>query len=155
MPSFLTPAQKDSLATIISYIADTWERPIVIYKEAAQIVVSTDPNYNRFEANVQNDLNPVRVPQKFTVNARIWYQKHQEAPYIYPYVGGAQDVNQMKDTTTDGQVRIKLRVADYDSIFNDVKLVEFDGYKFTVDSVERPHGLFNKEYVTFWLKRAI
>jgi len=155
MPSFLTTAQKEALATVISYIADTWERPIVIYKEAGQLIISSNENYNRFEAAIQNNSEPERVPQRFDVMARIWYQKQQDYPYAYPYVGGAKDETQLKDNVPDGRVRIKLKVAAYDQIFLDVKQVEFDGYKFTLDSVERPHGLFNKEYVTLWLNRAI
>ena len=155
MPSLLTQSQKDSLATVISYIADTWERPIVIYKEAALVIISTDPNFNRFQQNIQDNDAPDRIPQRFEVPARIWYQKQQGFPYLFPYVGGALDETQMKNNIPNGEVRIKLKVADYDRFFLDIKQVEFDGYKFTLDSTERPHGLFNKEYVTFWLKRAI
>jgi hypothetical protein len=155
MPSLLSDAEKQSLSLELENLAQTFERDIVVYKDPEKIIISTDINYNRFQANDMNieGQNPTNSPQRFVIKARIWYEKQQAAPYLNPYVGGNLDEAQLKIKNTEGKVRIKVNPEGY-SVLADAKLVEFDGFMFGVESLERPHGLFNVQYYTFWLKRT-
>jgi hypothetical protein len=153
--SLLSDAEKAALSAEIVKVAETFERDIVIYKEAQKIIVSTDPNWNPFQ---QNDLNlipqnPENQAQRYDMRARIWYERQQPSPYFEPYVGGNLDESQLKLKNLEGRVRIKVGPSGW-AIMGGAKSVEFDGSIFDVESTSRPHGLFDSQYYTFWLKKT-
>lgn len=155
MPSLLSDAEKQVFSLEMDNLAQTFERDILVFKTPEIVVVSTNLNYNRFQAQDSNlvNQNPENIPVKHIVKARIWYEKQQNAPFLNPYVGGNLDEAQLKLKNEEGRVRVKVNQAGYDLLF-DAKKVEFDGLTYKVDSLERPHGLFNVWYYTFWLKRS-
>lgn len=150
MSSLLSQAEKDALSAVIVNVAETFERPITIYKEAQQTVISSDPNYNRFNAADQNAGNTV-IPIRYSFPARILYGKKSSNPYMEPYLSKVDGKGQLKIRTPDEFVRIKIGPSG-NAIMADSKRIEFDGTLFEVDSVVRPHGLFDVQYYTYYLK---
>jgi hypothetical protein len=153
--SLLSDAEKAEFSAEIVKVAETFERDIVIYKEAQKIIVSTDVNWNPFQ---QNDLNlipqnPENQAQVYNMRARIWYERQQPNPYLEPYVGGNLDEAQLKLKNPEGKVRIKIGPSGW-AIMGGAKLIQFDGFMFDVESSPRAHGLFDNQYYTFWLKRT-
>jgi hypothetical protein len=149
----LTQAQKNELSLQIDNIADTFKREIVVYKSPNKIIVSSDPNYNPFDSNNQNIFNPENEWVQSKFYARILYRNYQDGPYMTPYVGGTLDEAQAKLRSAEGIVRIKIHKNDYENFIKEAKKIEFDGFMFLVETLERPHGLFNTQYYTYYLKR--
>lgn len=154
MPSFISTGEKAALQAVMRSQAETWEEDIVVFKEPEKLIISTDPNYNPFQRNDQNIFNPTNEPSGYVIKARILYQNRQEAPFSLPYVGGNLDTAQLKDRAAEGIVRIKVNASGY-AIMQEAKKVLFDNFMFTVETLERPHGLFNREYYTYFLKRDV
>lgn len=155
MSSLLSEAEKAALESEIVKVAETFERDILVFKEPTKIVISTNLNYNRFDANNQNiiDQNPQNSTQSTVIKARILYNKEQPYPFMNPYVGGSNDEAQLKLNESLGKVRIKVGPSGY-AVLQEAKKIEFDGLAFDVDSIVRPHGLFNNQYYTYNLKRT-
>ena len=154
MSSFLTDAEKALLAAELVPLAETFERDIVIYSEAEKTIISTDANYNRFQSNDLglNSQNPTNTPVRNVVRARIMYEKRQPNGYLEAY-GYGKDVNQTKLNNLEGLVRIKVGTAG-NALIAGSKLIEFDGAMFQIDGSTRPHGLFDNQYYTFYLKKT-
>lgn len=152
--SFISEADKASLHSVMKGLAETWEQDIVVYQMPEKTIISQDPNFNIFQANSQNMFNPENEPIRYVLKARILYQKDQQYPFFDPYVGGQLDVAQLKQRSAEGITRIKVNESGY-NILKGTKVVELDGFQFTIDTLERPHGLFNRDYFTFHLKRSI
>lgn len=154
--SFFSDNEKRSLASELDGIAKTWEHPILISLEAEKTIILTNDNFNRFQANELNliEQNPVNSPNIYTGMARILYEKRQPVNYITPYVGGNRDDTQLKIENQDGKVRIKINPSG-GQFLQKSKLIQLDGISFKLDSVQRPHGLFDVDYWTFYLKREM
>lgn len=155
MASLLSDAEKAALEAEMVNVADTWERDILVFVSPEKLIVSSNPNFNRFQQNSQNlqNQNPGNVPQSYIIKARVLYNKEQMYPYMNPYVGGSNDEAQLKQRVEEGKVRIKVGPSGY-AIMGDAKKIEFDGLAFDCDTVVRPHGLFNSQYYTYNLKRV-
>jgi hypothetical protein len=152
--SLISAADKASLHSVMKSLAETWEQDIVVYLMPEKTVISQDPNFNIFQANSQNIFNPENDPIKYTVKARILYNKDQAYPLTSPYVGGELDTAQLKLNVSESLTRIKVNESGY-NVLKDSKVIELDGFQFTIDKLERPHGLFNRDYFTFYLKRSL
>jgi len=148
MASLLSTTDKAALVSAYENLVDTFKRPIVVYHEAEKTVVISDPNYNRLRKFSQNTRNPDNTPVSRTINARIYYASKQGSPFN---TFGQSPQNKAK--IDDGMVRIKIHADDFE-FMSKAKKIELDGNLFDVDSVERPHGLFDTEYYTYWLKRS-
>ena len=145
MASFFTAAEKDYLSSFIDDIHDTWKREIVVYQEAEKTILSTDPNFNPiFRRNITNVEVEV---SKSTIEARIYYGRNQE-------VAGINENGldfQTKLGVPIGWVRLKVDPDGYE-VLKDAKRIEFDGKVFKPLSSNRPHGLFDVRYYTFYLQ---
>jgi len=147
MASLLTTAQKAALQSAFDDIHDTFARDIYIFKEAQNISISTNPNYNPiYDKNSSLSQTFTKQVQKQSFSARIMYNTDRAEPYL-----SAPDIDsQLKLRVPDGTVRIKLDKDGYDYI-KEAKRIEFDGRRFTIESDVRPHGLFEPTYYTFFL----
>lgn len=150
MSSLISDSQKASLVADFSSLVDTFVRPLIAYKEAQKIVISTDPNFNRLNRFDQNQTKIQNAPVYQTINARIYYNKNIDNPY--GDINGKTPSSQLKLRMPDGAVRIKVDAAGF-AYIGQTKRIELDGNLFEVASVERPHGLFGVEYYTYWLTR--
>lgn len=151
MASLFTDDEKASFGALIVDVADTFERNIIVYKSPAKTIVFTAQGYSRFTANDQNNqFNAENTYQQFIIPARVLYAKQLKDELLTPYVGGALDEAQLKLLSPVGSVRIKVGLSGYE-VMKEVKELEFDGFRFTISSPERPHGLFTTQYYTFYL----
>lgn len=156
MYGLLDGFEKQDLICQFNEFTETYTVPILVWREAQKLVIATNPNFNRFQQNDQNDLgNPVNVPQQFTVQARIYYAENQGAPFqrFVGAGGGGSEESQIKIRDPDGMVRIKVDFSGY-QILNGAKQVEINGLLFNPDSTERVFGLFGSgEYYSFQYSR--
>lgn len=147
MASLISASQKASLQSQFFAMHDTFARPIVAFKSATHVTVSTNPNYNPFfNGAPANDVENVYI-QSGVFNARIKYNAEQELNLV---IGGATD--QVNLNKADGVVRIKVDVTGA-AYFQDVERAEFDGDLFELFTDKRPHGLFTPDFFTFFLKK--
>lgn len=153
--SFFTNQDKFFLSSELDKVAKSFERPITISLEAKKAIISTNPNFNRFQANDQNLIsqNPENVPTLYTVMARVLYEKQQPVNYSQPYVGGSKSDAQAKLVNQEGRVRIKMDMSGA-ALLKDARLVELDGTPYNIDSSNRLHGLFTGDYCTIYLMKS-
>ena len=145
--SLIGDAAKKKLASHFNDLHDTFARDIVVYKEAQKVVISTDPNYNYIYNNTGGATSVQNIPQKQTFKARILYDDNRDTEYF----GEFGSSTKIKRVDSASRVRIKLKKDDYLYI-KDAKRIEFDERMFLVDSDPRPHGLFEVDFYTLYLK---
>jgi hypothetical protein len=149
MASFFIDAEKAEMSELIVNVAETFERDIIVYKSPEKMIIYSEVEFDRFSANDQNNLNnPLNSFQKFVIKARVLYSKQMKDELLKPY--GNSDDAQIKVPFPDASVRIKVNPAGYE-IMKEAREIEFDNFRFSVSSPERPHGLFTTQYYTFYL----
>lgn len=133
-------------------IHDTFSRPIYIYRQAENIIISTSASNNSLWNNAPFNDQVQNVAVSGVFNARVLYNKQEPLGMFEPFgirkLGGDQ-VNLRKE---EGQVRIKLDSTGASYLF-DAKKVTFDGEIFTIRTSQRPHGLFTPHFYDFWLQK--
>lgn len=151
MSSYLTPAEKLSLGNEFYNLADTWGRPVRMFKTAQQIVVATNPDNNIFFPGAPFADQVQNIIVSGCYNARIQYNPKQDLSFLATNSRGSDDQETFK--ATDGIVRLKL---DYSgaAYLQGAERVTFDESEFEVFTDPRPHGLFNPIFKTFYLKRV-
>jgi hypothetical protein len=150
MSSFISDSDKRSLGNVFYSIHDTFARPVSIFRTAQQIVIVPNASHNYlFEAAPFNDITePGLVSGVF--NARIRYPSTQkQEQFQVSYQGKDQQVNIQKE---DGSVRIIVDVTGRNFLF-DAKRVRFDNAIWSVESSDRPEGLFSPDFYGFMLTK--
>ena len=148
---FLSDAQKDSLGCQFFNTHLTFGRPITIWRNAEQIVLSSNPSNNYlFENAPFNDVTqPVLVSGTFL--ARIKYPaKEPSNQYSASTTPGKAD--QVGLQHEDGTVRITVDATGSAYLF-DAKKVTFDDEIFSINSSDRPHGLFAPKFYDYVLRK--
>jgi hypothetical protein len=153
MSSLFTDQEKTNLASLISDIADTWDRDIIVYKSPSEVVAfSNEESFNRFSKNNFNLLtNPQNNFLRYVIKGRILYDPKLKDAFLTPYSSAGTDDSQLKLKNVDGIVRVKIRKEFYE-IFSDAKQFDLDGFRFNIEGLGRPHGLFDVDYYTFYLR---
>lgn len=151
--SLLSSSEKEQLNAIISDVHATFARPITVYKEASQVVIVTDPNFNPIYDTAGQTTSIVNTPVYHTFNVRIQYNHDITKDYWSEATSNVDFNAQLKIPLVVGMVRIKMEAADYDYI-KDAKRFDIDGRRFTLNSSFRGHGLFDNQYYTILLKPA-
>ena len=83
MASLLTAAEKAALQSAFDDLHDTFARDIYIFKEAKNVVMSTNPNYNPiYNQNSSLSQTVTKEVQKKTFRARIMYDTDRLEPYV-------------------------------------------------------------------------
>ena len=149
MAEFLSPSDRQTIASNLLDLHDTFGRDIVVYKEAKKVIISTDPSYNHLYGNSGPTTPSVQnIPVRKVFKARIKYDTDRSLEYF-----GETDT-QVKVSRVDpnSMVRIKLKAEDYEYI-KEAKRIELDGRMFHVESDSRAHGLFDViQFHTLFLK---
>lgn len=149
MPSLFSDAEKAQMSALLVDVAETWERDIVVYKSPEMLVIFSDANYDRFSGGDQNNLNnPPNTFVRHVIKARVLYSDKMKDQLLQPYPGSTDA--QLKVPFPDATVRIKVGPAGYE-VMKEAREIEFDNFRFSVNSPERPHGLFSTQYYTFYL----
>lgn len=146
----ISDAEKAVYTSAIQDIHLAFCRPIVAFKTAEKVVISTNPdvNYNDFYQTSNDDAEEFTyVPVSGTFQARILYDKALEHFFATPR--GSQDES-VRMNLDGGLVRLKVEQDAWDFL-KDAINVNFDGYNFERFRTERPHGLFTPQYYTIYL----
>lgn len=145
--SLLTSTEKAALAAVFDDIHETFAREITVYKEASTVVIITDPNYNPLYKTAGQTTSIINTPVYKTFKARIQYQDDVGKKYW-----SEQGLNsQIKLEAVVGTVRLKIDQDAYDYV-KDARRFDVDGKRYVLNSTFRPHGLFDIQYYTLYLK---
>ena len=145
--SLISDSEKQQLNAVIDDIHETFAREITVFKEASQIVIITDPNFNPLYNTAGQTTSIVNTPVSGTFKARIKYEDDIGKKY---WSEGGLD-SQIKLEVVVGTVRLKIDAAAYDFI-KDGRRFDVDGKRYVLNSTFRPHGLFDNQYYTLYLK---
>lgn len=149
--SYLTTAQKDSYNNEFNNIHATFGRPITIYKTALETVLVTNEANNYLFQNAPDNSLTSTVIQSGVYLARIlWGKKEPLTPFNTVQRDNASDQNMIR--LSEGEARIKLDPTGA-AFLAGCERVQFDKAILDVVSDPRPHGLFDPNFVTYYLKR--
>ena len=145
--NLISASERVALNATMEDIHDTFAREITFFKEASQIVIITDPNFNPLYNTAGQTTSYVNTPVYKTFKVRIQYNDDIGKKY-WSESGLA---SQIKLEAVVGSVRIKIRAEDYEYI-KDGRRFDVDGKRFVLNSTFRPHGLFDNQFYTMYLK---
>jgi hypothetical protein len=145
--SLLSDSEKTALDLVIEDVHETFARTITVFKEASEVVIITDPNFNPLYNTAGQMTSIVNTAVYKQFKARIYYNNDIKKEYW-----NESSVNtQIKLQTVVGTVRIKIKAEDYEYI-KDGRRFDLDGRRFVLNSSFRGHGLFDSQYYTLYLK---
>lgn len=144
--SLLTTDQKNSLNNVFNDIHQTFGRPITIYQSATETVLVTNPDNNFLYQQAPMNSLTSSVINSGVYTARILWGKKED---LVPFAGGGLAQNQIR--LQEGHARIKLDPTGAAYIAGAERIV-FDSYTMMVDTSPRPHGLFDPNFRTLYLK---
>ncbi len=145
--SLLSASEKEQLNQVIDDVHETFARTITVYKEASEVVIITDPNFNPLYNTAGQTTSIINTPIYKQFKARIHYNDDIGKKYW-----SEGEVNtQIKLQAVVGTVRLKIAAEDYDYI-KDARRFDLDGKRFVLNSAFRGHGLFDNQYYTIYLK---
>jgi hypothetical protein len=144
----LSDTEKNDLQIALNDIHDTWKRSATFYKKPEEVIISTNNDHNFLFDDAPDNTTIQLIQQSGVFDVRIFYQKRQT---IRPFADGTS--NELKLDIYEGEVRLKVGASGH-AFLQDTERVVFDGYNFTIADSERPHGLFNNEFYTYYLKRV-
>jgi hypothetical protein len=145
--SLLSDSEKTALDLVMEDVHETFARTITVFKEASEVVIITDPNFNPLYNTAGQMTSIVNTAVYKQFKARIYYNNDIGKEYW-----SESSVNtQIKLQTVVGTVRIKIKAEDFDYI-KDGRRFDLDGRRFVLNSSFRGHGLFDSQYYTLYLK---
>jgi hypothetical protein len=151
--SILSDAEWAAIAADLKSVADTFARPLKVYKEATHTVIVSDPNYNPFAPSNPGSADIQVTPNETVINGRITYDKLQDQAFVTPHGQSAAQGAQIKvKDQTSRAVRVKVDEAGY-LVLKDAKRVDIDGELFFPASNPRKHGVPGAWYYTFYFTR--
>jgi hypothetical protein len=145
--NLISASQRVALNAVMEDIHETFAREITVFKEASQIVIITDPSFNPLYNTAGQTTSYVNTPVYKTFKVRIQYNDDIGKKY-WSESGLA---SQIKLEAVVGSVRIKIKAEDYEYI-KDGRRFDLDGKRFVLNSTFKPHGLFDNQFYTLYLK---
>lgn len=154
MSSYLSNAIITGYSGILKNHHDTFARPILVYKNGNQTILSTtDPNAFNFAYPIEEQVNITYQPISGRFMARVYYPNKQETNFV--------STNSISETAPSinflnpkGLVRLKVeRTGDGFIYLKDAKEAIIDGYTCVVYLDDRPHSLFEPQFATFYFQR--
>ena len=138
----LSTAEKTAFDSAMQDLFATFARPFLMYVAAQKATISTSLTYSRFGQHDQNAEvtaeNTANTPIVYTLTGCILYGNKQ--PWEYVPFGERREAQQDKIRESMGTVRIKVDASGH-GLLAQAKLVNLDGFDFTMVSNARPHGL--------------
>ena len=147
--SFLSDEEKADLDSVMTQVHATWVKTIYAHKDGELVVVSHDPNYSSMYGSpqVSEEAGSTITPRKVSFQGRILF-----ADKMHLRVMDVGDEGALKVRSVDGEVRIKVDAIGK-AILEDAKKVEIEGLLYQFDTGPRPHGLFDHQFWTYYLRR--
>jgi len=152
MADLFTQAEKLQFSDYFNDLHDTFARPIFMFKQRDELVVTDNPNHSYVWDDAPNNTQTISTLVSGTFNARILYSNKQNKEFLSTRQrNGGED--QIGAETFGGDVRLKLDMTGA-AFIGDAQRVKFDDSLFEISTEARPHGLFEPKWKTFYLKRA-
>lgn len=149
--SYLTAAQKTSYNDEFNNIHATFGRPITIYQTAQQTVLVTNPANNyMFQGAPDNSLTSTVIQSGVFLARILWGKKEPLTPFNSLRNEGGEEQNNL--FLSEGEARIKLDPTGA-AFLAGCERVQFDKALLKVVTDPRPHGLFDPNFTTYYLKR--
>jgi|GEM_PF-6586611 len=145
--NLISASERTALNAVIDDVHETFASEITVFKEASQVVIITDPNFNPLYNTANQTTSYINTPVYRTFKARIHYNDDINKKYW----SETNLASQIKLEAVVGTVRIKIKSEDYDYI-KDGRRFDIDGKRYVLNSTFRPHGLFDNKYYTLYLK---
>jgi hypothetical protein len=145
--SLLSDSEKAALDLVIEDVHETFARLITVFKEASEVVIITDPNFNPLYNTAGQTTSIINTPVYKQFKARIYYNDDIRKQYWSETAVNTQ----IKLEAVVGTVRLKIRAEDYEYI-KDARRFDLDGRRFVLNSSFRGYGLFDSQYYTLYLK---
>jgi hypothetical protein len=144
----ISASEKAELAKVIDDIHETFARDIYVYKTPTITAISTSGNYNFAFGDDQPSVTASKEVVSASFKARI---KHLDL---------ASDSEQLRNIpiddarfkSTKGLIRLKITQEAYNFI-KDSERITVDGRNCILMTNDRPHGLFDTQYITVYLSR--
>ena len=144
--SLISASDKNSLNNVFNSMHATFGRPITIYQSATETVLVTNADNNFLYQQAPMNSITSTVIQSGVYLARILWGKKED---LVPFAGGGLTQNQIR--LQEGHARIKIDPTGAAYIANAERIV-FDNYTMMIDASPRPHGLFDPNFRTLYLK---
>lgn len=153
--NLFTTQEQAFCESLIQDLEDTFGTPIVMYKTSEELFISQNPNFNFAYPNPQSGATVQYIPQSGTFPARIKYLDDNELQLLLA-TQNRQDEgqDQLRLLLSKPVVRIKVGQAAANFIGDDFKRATFDGSTFVLFRAKRLHGLFTRNYTSFYLQRT-
>jgi hypothetical protein len=145
MSDLLTAEEKAEYSLAIQDIHDTWKRPVLIWKNAEQTIIDSTENFNYFYRNSPQLNQPTTyeaVSGVFDMRIR-WGDPTKD-----------NNLKDLKPEVHGNLCRMKMEQDAFDFLSNDAKHIEIDGRKCVVEGFSRPHGLFDIQYYTVFVRET-
>ena len=147
MSNLIPDSERDIYRAVITDMHDTFARDITVWQRSAERVNPLNPNHDAFYDNPKKP-NVTYTTQSSTIPARVKYIDKQDKEYALAIASAG---NQIQITQETQLVRIKVKAAEK-KLVEDAEKVTVDDQDFSLLSVARPHGLFDNDYATFYLR---
>jgi hypothetical protein len=144
MANLISDADRTVYEQAMQDVADTFARPITVWRSSAQTITNTNQDYDAF-----SDIGPQQVTyisESKVIPARIKYIDRQTKEFGFIVAGTNIDVAQEFQL-----VRIIVDI-DGNEYIKDCEKITVDGEDFVPLTVPRPHGLFGNNFFTIYLK---
>jgi hypothetical protein len=143
--NYLNKAQKSAYSKVFYDLHDTFAGTIVIFKHPNATLISSEPNYN-FLYSQQTDTEIQYTPVSGVFPARIQWENNPDK---------VDDHKDIRPTIFGNMCRIKVK-ADALAFINDARgqRIEVDGRTLNWIGSSKPHGLFDADFYTIYLKEG-
>lgn len=149
--NLISDEERASYKAAIDDVHDTFARDIVVWRKSAQVLNSQDPNFDAF--NDQSNSSVTYTSTSQTFKARIKYIDRQQLESELK--GGHPGIGASKIPLTESfqLVRVKVTRAARDYIEGCEKInLSDDNLDYIVYTIQRPHGVFEPTYYTYYLQ---
>ena len=147
--SFLSLEEKSDLSKVFDVLHETFRKEIYAHKAGELVVLSENPNYSSVYGNPwPNGTQQTVVLRKQPFYARILYEDKQHLRVID---AGAESSLKLK--LADGELRIKVDKEGKEYL-EGAKKIEINGKLYEFTSQAKPHGLFDVQFFSFYLREV-
>lgn len=147
MGSLLSESEKSELSLVFNDLHDTFARDIIIIKEAQRVIVTENPDYNFAYGGDQFLTNVEFTPVSGVFKGRIKWMDIEDRNNL-------QTNPNFKPSTFSNYCRIKLEPSGYNFIGTGVKEFWVDNVKCDWEGQRRPHGLFDIQFQTIFVRAS-
>lgn len=135
----------------IDDVHDTFKRPITVWRKSAQTVTSENADYDAFNDSSVSNVNYTTESKNFY--ARIKYIDKQDLEDELKAGDPGIGSQTLAMTQAFQLVRIKVDREARDYIEGCEKInLDDDNLDYTVWTIQRPHGVFEPTYYTYYLQ---